>query len=304
MSENRALLCDTANRVFGTATRWSDIADAGFGALLLPEEQGGFGGDWGDLCAVMHIAGMKALAFPVGETIIAAWLLHVCGLDVPEGPLGLMGDDGAVPWGRDVVASVQAKGGRLQMFAPDFGQSHSPAGEPRDHLISEKIVHERPCAASTQSLGAFLRATQSAGALDAALAMSIEHANMRVQFGKPLSKFQAVQQNLATLAVEAAAVNVAGAAAAVALDQGRSAQFEIAAAKLRTNAAIGLGTAIAHQVHGAIGFTQAYPLHHLTRRLMGWRSEYGNDAYWAARLGTIAVDLGGAGLWAEISRRS
>jgi acyl-CoA dehydrogenase len=53
--------------------------------------------------------------------------------------------------------------------------------------------------------------------------------------------------------------------------------FEIAAAKLRTNMAIGTGTSIAHQVHGAIGFTHEYDLHRYTRRLMGWRSEFGND---------------------------
>ena len=153
-----------------------------------------------------------------------------------------------------------------------------------------------------RALGAFLRVAQAAGALDAALAMSVEHVNTRMQFGKPLSKQQAVQQNLAIFACEAAAVNVAGQAAARALDKG-DALFEIAAAKLRTNTAIAIGTAIAHQVHGAIGFTQEYALHPLTTALMGWRSEFGNDAYWAGQLGTIAAQAGGAGLWAEITRR-
>jgi acyl-CoA dehydrogenase len=177
-----------------------------------------------------------------------------------------------------------------------------PVGEA---ILTAKMQHDGMVGFDPQThrvLGAFLRVAQAAGALDAALAMSVEYANTRIQFGKPLSKQQAVQQNLAIFASEAAAVNVAGQAAARALDKG-DALFEIAAAKLRTNTAIGIGTAIAHQVHGAIGFTQEYALHPFTTALMGWRSEFGNDAYWAAQLGAIAAKAGGAGLWAEITRR-
>lgn len=228
MSEQRALLCDTAEAVFVSADM-AAIEAAGFAQLLTPD----FGGDWGDVCAVLRLAGAKVPHLPVGELII----------------------------GGDI----------------------------------------------SREQGAFIRCCQSAGALDAALAMSIEHANARVQFGKPLGKFQAVQQSLATLATEAAAVNVAAAAAAAALDRAggdtQAALFEIAAAKLRTNRAIGTGVGIAHQVHGAIGFTQEYALHHLTTALLGWRSDHGNDAYWAGVLGGMAVKLGGTGLWAEITRR-
>jgi acyl-CoA dehydrogenase len=143
----------------------------------------------------------------------------------------------------------------------------------------------------------------ASGALQRCLDMSIEHANTRVQFGKPLGKQQAVQQSLALLAEEVAVVAVATQAAAVARDKG-DAEFEIACAKLRTNRAIGMGTAIAHQVHGAIGFTQDYPLHHYTRALIGWRSRYGSEAHWAAHLGSVAAGLGGRGLWHELTRRS
>jgi acyl-CoA dehydrogenase len=249
MSENRAMLIDTAEAVFGEAAThgFAPIDAAGFASLLIAEDKGGFGGDWGDVFAVMRVAGAKALTLPVGETIIAAKLLSDAGEPVPAGPLSF-----------------------------------------------DTVTH-RP-------LGAFLCVAKAAGALDAALAMSVEHTNTREQFGKPLSKFQAVQQSLATLAVEAAAVNVAGAAAAEALDRG-DALFEIAAAKLRTNIAIGTGVAIAHQVHGAIGFTRDYGLHPLTRNLMRWRSDYGNDAYWAAIVGDWACREGGVGLWPEITRR-
>jgi acyl-CoA dehydrogenase len=235
MSEQRTLLCDTAAAVFAEAATagMEPVHTAGFAQLLVPESDGGFGGDWGDVFAVLRIAGAKVPHLPVGELIV---------------------------------------GGEIS----------------------------RP-------IGAFIRVAQSAGAMDAALAMSIDYTNTRQQFGKPLSKFQAVQQVLAVFATEAAAVNVAGAAAAAALDRAKgdadAALFEIAAAKLRTNQAIGQATAIAHQVHGAIGFTKDYDLHKLTGPLLDWRSDHGNDAYWADLLGAMAAKLGGVGLWAEVTRR-
>ena len=231
MSENRSLLCDTATNVLRDATDMAALEAAGFATLLVPEGDGGFGGDWGDVFAVLRIAGYEG-----SDLDIAGLILGAASLD-----------------------GIEA--------------------------------------------GAFARVCLAAGALDRILEMAIEHVNTREQFGRPLGKFQAVQQSLAVLAVEAAAVNSAGAGAALALDQGDG-SFEIAAAKLRANMAIGAGTAIAHQVHGAIGFTQEYPLHHFTRRLNGWRMECGNDRYWSEILGARVAALGADGLWPEVTRRS
>jgi acyl-CoA dehydrogenase len=152
-------------------------------------------------------------------------------------------------------------------------------------------------------LGALMRVAQSAGAMEAALTMAIDHTSQRQQFGKPLSKLQAVQQSLAIIGTEAAAVDAASQGAARALDAG-DAMFEIGCAKLRCNIAIGRVTALAHQVHGAIGFTEDYGLHRFTKSLMGWRSEFGNDRYWAEAIGAQAASLGGAGLWTEMTARS
>ena len=154
-----------------------------------------------------------------------------------------------------------------------------------------------------QSLMAFARAAQIAGALDAALGLAVGYVNERQQFGRPLGKFQAVQQSLATFACEAAAANCAAMGAAQALNRG-AAQFEIAAAKLRANRAVEIGTTVAHQVHGAIGFTQEYALHHLTRRLWQWRSEYGNDAHWSRRLGSAVTARGAGRVWPDLTART
>lgn len=143
---------------------------------------------------------------------------------------------------------------------------------------------------------ALARSGQIAGAIAAALTLSIEHTRQRQQFGKPLAAFQAIQQQLAVLAEEAAASRAAAAAASRAADK-TDAIFEIASAKLRANIAAGQAASIAHQVHGAIGFTKEYDLQKFTRRLWTWRSEFGNDRHWADEIGKLAASRGADGFW-------
>ena len=165
--------------------------------------------------------------------------------------------------------------------------------------------------ASTQSalllMGATARAMQMAGALEAILDLSVAYANERVAFGRPIGKFQAVQQSLARLAGEvAAAVAAAGSAAdaiaAVArFDEGVF--LEAASAKIRVGEAAGEGAAIAHQVLGAIGFTQEHVLHRYTRRLWAWRDDFGNESVWAVKLGHLVAAKGADALWPMLAAR-
>ena len=142
-----------------------------------------------------------------------------------------------------------------------------------------------------------------AGALDHALELSVGYTRERQQFGRPLAQFQAIQQQLAVLAEETAAAGMAAAAAFKATDRGE-AGFEIAAAKLRANRAARTATGIAHQVHGAMGFTAEYPLHHLTRRLWAWQTEAGNERFWAEKLGGQVTKWGAGAFWTDFVARS
>ena len=300
MSENRTLLTDMADGLFAElagsdcAAAWPRLAEAGFATLLVPEDKGGFGGDWGDLFAVLRLAGSHALAAPLGETIVAHKLLAEAGIEPPEGAIALLDRDYA-SFGRDCAAVLVPGDGGLKVYpqaALALSHGTSPDGNPRDKV---RFTGEPSAVfasnADLRAKGAFIRVAQAAGALEAGFALAIDHVNTRVQFGKPLAKFQAVQQ-----------VSAAAQAAAAAFDAG-DAGFEIAAAKLRTNRAIELAVPILHRVHGAIGFTLEYPLNRYTRRLMGWRSEFGNDALWARNLGERTARLGGKGLWREIVTR-
>lgn len=335
MSEQQSLLCKTADEAFSVlaqddfAANWPSIEAMGFATLLVSEVDGGFGGDWSDLFAVLRLAGRYAVALPVGETILAAHLLTKCHLPVPAGALSIAprcegylhrdqftGVLHHVPWGRQAAAVIARIGNKLisiPQSAVRVVNGSNPAGEARDMLYVENcVVTHAAWSDDLTALAALLRVAQIVGASERTLELAVEHVNARVQFGKPLAKLQAVQQALAMLASETAAAHCAGHSATIALDRCQAnpcevndvAQLEIASAKLRANMAAGQVAAIAHQVHGAIGFTQEYPLQLLTRRLLGWRSEYGNDRYWSQRLGQFTMALGGRGLWEEITRRS
>jgi acyl-CoA dehydrogenase len=318
MSAMRAQLLATATTVFAGTPAWETLVDAGLVTLLVPEESGGFGGDWGDFCAVMQAAGAAALAQPLGEAILAAMLLARAGVEAPPGLVtigcgaGVVAEGvfsgwvAAVPWGNRaaaVVASVETGADDPVLLLLPGGKvtpGMSPAGEPRDRIDYARVTPVVLGSADLSLYGAWCRAAQTAGALSAALDLALAHVSSREQFGKPLAKLQAVQQALAVLAEEVAAVTMAVAAAAGALDRGGGA-FEMMAAKLRANMAITRGVGIAHQVHGALGFTQDYPLQALTRRMMGWRSDFGGDR-WAEVLGAVAL-AEGSDFWARLVAR-
>ena len=195
----------------------------------------------------------------------------------------------------------------------------SLAGEPRDAVdfAGAAVREARPAPgldmAAVARLGAAVRAQQMAGALEHILEQSVQYALDRTQFGRPIGKFQAVQHNLATLAGEVAAAGAAAdavaetIAAASTTGGGRGALIgdkvagEVAIAKLRVGEAASAGAAIAHQVHGAIGFTYEHSLHHATRRLWSWREEFGNETVWATRLGRMVAERGADALWPFIT---
>ena len=79
--------------------------------------------------------------------------------------------------------------------------------------------------------------------------------------------------------------------------------LEAASAKIRCGEAAAEGAAIAHQVHGAIGFTNEHVLHRFTLRLLAWRDDFGSESYWAARLGQMIAQRGGDGFWPLLASR-
>ncbi|MFN2099680.1 acyl-CoA dehydrogenase family protein [Altererythrobacter sp. MF3-039] len=323
--DRQSMLADMASGVFAElgphadfARDWSKIEELGFATLLVPEERDGFGGSWIEAGLVMRLAGQHAVALPIVESVLASYWADRAGWHGEgfgtiaghcDGELleeNFTGTLSAVPWGRNarfVVAETAGDDGIiLATEAATVTERTGLSGEPRDILTFENAPATM-LGDSVLLLAAAVRAIQIAGALDGALSLAANYVSERQQFGRPLAKFQAVQQSLAEMAMEAAAAGCAAQGLTQALDRG-SADFEIAAAKTRCGMAASKGAAIAHQVHGAIGFTEEYALHHLTRRLLAWRSEFGGESVWSKRLGQQVVDAGADRLWPDLVERT
>ena len=156
-------------------------------------------------------------------------------------------------------------------------------------------------------MGGVVRSLQIAGALEAMLDISVRYSNERVAFEKKISKFQAVQHNLAKLAGESAAALAAATSAADTIANARGFDdavfLEAASAKIRCSEAAEKGGAIAHQVHGAIGFTIEHILHRFSLRALAWRDDFGSESYWAVELGRLVADRGADELWPLVASR-
>jgi len=142
---------------------------------------------------------------------------------------------------------------------------------------------------------AALTTAEIAGLIDTVLEMTLDWTQTRQQFGKPLSRNQAVQHSLAQLAAEAAAAEAAVGLAGLAL-AGTGDPLRIAAAQARASEAAGIAAGIAHQLHGAIGVTADHRLHLFTSALWALRDRHGSEHVHHAALGKAALAAGS--VWA------
>lgn len=324
---DRETLADSADGIWA-GRLWSAATGAGLTRAAVSEAGGGAGLPIADALQLVGIAGGHAAPIPLGETIVAGWLLEAAGLPVPEGPLTLARAGGPqlsvsragtawavqgrierVSYGRFATAVIIAHdGGALLVVDPAtciVEPGANLAGEPRDTLVvdtelpADRAALGGPGSNGMHALGAALRTMQMAGALLRIGALSVRYAQDRIQFGRPLAKLQAIQQMLAVLGGQVAAANMASEIAMEAVASGTLLPG-IAVAKARVSEAAGIGAAIAHQVHGAIGFTREYDLHVLTRRLLSWRDEFGNEAEWNTRFGRSLLEAGPKRLWSNM----
>lgn len=142
--------------------------------------------------------------------------------------------------------------------------------------------------AVVRALCAAVDAAQMAGAIDALQAMTVDYASTRRQFGREISKFQAIQHQIAVMAEEVMAARMAAEIAMAGAPLSVSVQAA-AVAKMRCGEAALACAGIAHAVHGAIGVSAEHDLHHLTGALHRLRLAHGGEAYWARKLGAWAL---------------
>ncbi|MFZ5779527.1 MAG: acyl-CoA dehydrogenase family protein [Pseudomonadota bacterium] len=316
---------------------WHRSEEAGLTLAAVPELLDGAGAPLAEAAFALRSLGYHAVPIPLAETIVGNWLLGVAGIAPPKGPLSIVsgqsgpirmvdtgstrtlsGTAGNVPWGRavhHVVAVVQAEEGKQAVVLIPTAdvlieEGTNLAGEPRD----EVVFHGTAVAASQARflpdgvaaedlllrLGAYCRCQQMAGAMEWILERCVGYAAERRQFGRPIGGFQAVQQMMAVLAGQVGAA-VAAAGAALAAPQEKSSGVSIGFAKSRIGAAAGEVAALAHQLHGAMGYTYEYPLNFRTRRLLAWRDEFGSERFWQIRAGQAIAQRGASLLWHDLT---
>jgi acyl-CoA dehydrogenase len=317
---------------------WRALTEAGLPLSWVPEDCHGSGASLAEGFSVLSSAGRFAVAVPLAETMLAGWLLAQANIASPQGamtvaPTGprdrialnadgtLSGRARGVPFAREAqhlaVLASGANGAAIALVDAaacriEAGRSLADDGSDTVSFNNTRPVTLKPAPAgfgpsSLLLMGAVARSLQISGALESMLDISVQYANERVAFEKKISKFQAVQHNLAKLAGEAAAALAAASSAADAISNAATFDdaifLEAASAKIRCAEAAEKGAAIAHQVHGAIGFTLEHVLHRFTLRALAWRDDFGHDSYWAVELGRLVAARGADELWPLVASR-
>lgn len=296
---------------------WSRLEASGLTRLTAAES----GAGWIEAAGLLRAAARHAAAVPVAENdVLAGWLVEQAGL--PDGPAivrtsciaDACGAAPAVPWASEVdriVVLWESAGGWRVADVPladaAITRGRDLAGRPTDAVrvdlsrcasvsarASAEIVREYDLR------GALARAAQSSGALQRMLTMCVQYATERVQFGRPLARFQAIQHLVADVASEVALAIAAVDAAVVEMASGTGDLDRLELAVAIARSVVGHAATVvvrnAHQVHGAIGTTLEHRLHELTKPVLAWRTEFGSLREWDARL-TAMLARSDTDLW-------
>lgn len=281
---------------------WHTLDASGFADALVPESAGGAGLSLAEVYPVLELCGAFAVPVPLGETLLARGLLAQAGVIAPVGSVvfatGRLASDGRLHCAQ-VRCGTQAD---WVLVSCDGACRLLPASaadvQVAGFCLDAQMVWPRAVWDSAQAvpgthdlvtLQAALYAAQLAGALMAVFSRTLQYANERQQFGKPIGKFQAIQHQLSVMSEHAFAARMAA-------QLGMSAQglvpdrLRVAMAKARTSEAALEVAGLSHSIHGAIGFTREFDLQLFTRRLHAWRQAAGSESYWHDVLGQALLD--------------
>ncbi len=314
------------------ASVWDELRQSG---LLSPFQHGLE--RWSDAAGLIHRASARAPGLPLCEQLVSSYLTRElnapeCGelitladpnlSDLVVSETGVTGRAALVPhvavathvWVEAHTAQRTRELVLMEVRGVEARAGENIAREPRDALtiVRAPAVFRAALDLSISPLlwlGALARAAQMASLAEQVLLSSLEHARTRTQFGRPIGNFQAVQQELAMLACEVAAVTIAVDAASRALDDVgfrriAAAAEPIAAAKVQAGTTAKCASEVGHAIHAALGFTQEHRLHRYTQRLLSYRAEFGAERWFARFLGDRARRAGPEHLWSQLVSNS
>jgi alkylation response protein AidB-like acyl-CoA dehydrogenase len=128
-------------------------------------------------------------------------------------------------------------------------------------------------------MGGLARAAETVGVMRAVLDMTVAYAKERVQFGRPIGSFQAIQHYLADMWVDTLGARTLVMKAAWKLATGRPSDKAIGMAKVMVGKAGRKATTTGHRIFGAIGFTMEHDLHLYHRRSLANDPTLGNSDF-------------------------
>lgn len=275
------------------AALWPRLAELGFLGLGVSEAQGGLGltaieealvyREFGRALVAVGALGITLASHltagvdPALTEAILAGQTRV-GLAMPRGPVvggaemsgefHLLDSDGA-----SHIVAIVADGVAL------FEISAFGTVDRRLAMDSNTIIHRATldCAAPLawssadnellHARATLLLSAYAVGMAEATLAMAVDYAKVREQFGKPIGSFQAVKHKCADMAIAAEVASCQVAFASIVLAKGgRDSIYQVHAAKIVAVDAALKNSAQNIQVHGAFGFTAEADAHLYVKR--------------------------------------
>lgn len=321
---------------------WHKMAQLGLMGVAFPEEYGGTGQGFLELCVLIEEQGRACLPSPFFSTVV------LCGL-----PIARFGSEaqkkeflGAIVNGKRILAYAQTescgswdssrveltatpkdKGYALEgkkLFVPyaqvanDFLVTARTSGAGSDgitlFLVDAKtpgitckplqtVGGERQCAVTFHNVfvpedsalgqkdrgdeilrsihqwGAAAKCAEMVGGAQRVLEMSVAYAHDRVQFGRPIGTFQAIQHHCANMAVDVDGSRFIAYEAIWRLGEGLEAATEVAMAKAWVSDAYQRVCTLGHQIHGAIGYTKEYDMQLYFRHAKASELAFGDGDY-------------------------
>ncbi|HEX9766391.1 MAG TPA: acyl-CoA dehydrogenase family protein, partial [Nitriliruptorales bacterium] len=206
---------------------WSAMAEQGWCAVAVPEDQGGLGLGWVEAGVLLAEVGRHTSPVPLLPTLLATAALTRHGAHAELVERLAAGDAiGAVAWSADSVVSGATRLGPVEgasiadvlvVVMPDgvhlVEEWQRPAQEPAMDLTrtlswvdvdvaAAERIGDAADAAFLGALGAVGSSAELLGGAERALEMATEYAKDRVQFGQPIGSFQAIKHRCADMLVD------------------------------------------------------------------------------------------------------
>ncbi len=309
---------------FDRAT-WRKMCDMGWLGLRVSEDAGGSGLGVRELCGLAEELGAGLVPEPLIPAAMAAVLLpadHLPGLLSGErimlpawqeqvNSLALTGatvlrDDRLhgrklfVPMAAGADAFLVTVPGGLALVERDAPGVHLEIHQTQDGgnfgtLIFDNAPAEPIEGDATDALEQTIMATAAylLGLMDRAFAITLDYMKTREQFGHKIGSFQALQHRAADMQVQLSLTRAVVKSAAMAMDHARrqeERQAAVSRAKVRASDAAMMVTRTCIQLHGGVGYTDAYDIGLYLRKAMVLVPLYGSPSAHRARFRRVAPE--------------